>query len=122
MVIPRRDWLTAPEVAAQFNVTVQSVRLWILTGQLEGEQAMNRTWLIHESAVEQFKARRAVSSTDTRHNCDTPTAAKGGGPRNRPSVRSTQVLRVDPNKRYRIKSTGEVISGAELLNRRKNPQ
>lgn len=93
-----------------FDVTSTAVRMWISTGRLEGEQATKGTWLIHESAVEQFKARR--------HNCDTPTAARSGEPSSRPSVRS----RVDPAKRYRIKSTGEVITGAELLRRRNNPQ
>jgi hypothetical protein len=106
MAIPRRDWLTASEVAGQFGVSPQAVRMWILTGQLEGEQAPKGTWLIHESAVEQFRVRR--------HNCNTPPATRGDETSNRPSVSRS----IQPKKRYRIRSTGEIVTGVELLRRR----
>lgn len=112
MTVPRRDWLTASEVAAQFDVTPQAVRLWILTNQLEAEQALMGTWLIHESAIEQFRADRAAA-----HNCNTHCATCNGKPSIRPSV-SNGARAIDPAKRYRLKSTGEVVTGAELLGTR----
>ena len=49
------------------------------------------------------------------HDRDTPDAACNGGTSIRPSVRKS----IDPDKRYRLKSTGEVVTGAEMLKRRR---
>lgn len=48
------------------------------------------------------------------HADDTPSTTRHGEPSSRPSVRKS----IDPGKRYTIKSTGEVVTGAELLRRR----
>lgn len=101
--IPVRDWKTVSEVAAVFGVSSQAVRLWTVTGQLCGEQTLMGTWLYHDLAIKQF-----------RHNRDTQPANRRGGAHNRPSVRKP----IDPDKTYRVRSTGERITGAELLRRR----
>lgn len=51
------------------------------------------------------------------HTDDTPPSATNGGTSIRPSV-SNGARAIDPNKRYRLKSTGEVVTGADLLRRR----
>lgn len=122
MTIPRRDWLTLSEVAAQLDVTVQSVRNWILTGQLEGEQAGVRTWLVHESAVVRYIARRMATAQHraaTAHNRNTQPPITNGETSIRPSV-SNGARAIEPHKRYRLKSTGEIVTGAELLRRRES--
>lgn len=48
------------------------------------------------------------------HTSDTQSAVTDGQSSNRPSVRKP----LDPNKTYRIRSTGERVTGAELLRRR----
>jgi hypothetical protein len=48
------------------------------------------------------------------HTDDTPSAARGGEPTNASVVRR----QIDPSKRYRLKGSGEVVTGAELLRRR----
>ena len=106
MKTPRRDWLTPNEVAAMEGVQGQTVRWWILTGKLEGELAGPNTYLIHESALEQFRAER--------HNRNTQRATSGGRLSNRSAISKP----LDPNKTYRIRSTGERVTGAELLRRR----
>ena len=54
------------------------------------------------------------------HICDTPDAACNDGTSIRPSVSSNGGRALDPNKRYRLKSTGEIVTGAEMLRRREN--
>ena len=51
------------------------------------------------------------------HNCDTQPSIRNGGTSIRPSV-SNGARALDPNKRYRLKSTGEIVTGAEMLRRR----
>ena len=55
------------------------------------------------------------------HGDDTPAAVTDDGPSNRRVMgKSDGAARraIQPEKRYRVKSTGEVITGAELLRRR----
>lgn len=99
----RRDWFTAAEIAAAFGVQPLTVRRWIITGKLEGEVAHKNTYLVHASAIEKFKARR--------HTDDTPPPARQKAPTDASRMRRS----IEPDKRYRIKSTGEIVTGAELL-------
>jgi predicted site-specific integrase-resolvase len=101
----RRDWFTPNEVGEMLGVQGQTVRWWILTGKLDGELASKNTYLVHESAIADFCARR--------HGDDTPSADRGGDAGNRSPVRKP----IDPAKRYRL-PTGEVVTGAEVLRRR----
>lgn len=104
MLAELRDWRTTYEVAAMEKVRQQTVRWWIQTGKLQGVLAGPNTYLIHDSAIERFRARR--------HNRDTPSAIRGGEASSQRPVRRP----IDPAKRYRYK--GEIVTGAELLRRR----
>ena len=58
------------------------------------------------------------------HTDDTQPSVRDGETSIRPSV-SNGARAIDPNKRYRLKSTGEVVTGTDLLKRREsdgNPQ
>ncbi|GAA1203167.1 helix-turn-helix domain-containing protein [Pseudonocardia alaniniphila] len=99
-----RDWRTIAEVADIFGVTVQTVHHWIRRNHLQADQAKRGTWLVHDSAIERFIAHR--------HAANTQPSARAGKTSSRPSVR------IDPSKRYRLKGTGEIVTGAELLSRR----
>ena len=48
------------------------------------------------------------------HTTDTPRSARGGKPTDASSMRR----KIDPSKRYRLKNSGEVVTGAEILRRR----
>jgi len=101
-----RDWRTITEVADMFDVSTTTVHQWISKGLLSAERAKRSIFLVHDSAIEQFRARR--------HPANTQPAARDGKTSSRPSVRSS----IDPNKRYRLKGTDEVVTGAEVLRRR----
>lgn len=102
----KRDWYTPVEVGEMFGLQAQTVRWWILTGKLDGEQASNGRYLISALAVERFRAQR--------HAANTLPPARAGETSSRPTIRKP----IDPAKRYRVKGTDEVITGAEVLRRR----
>lgn len=76
-----------------------------MTGKLEGELAAKNTYLVHESALAEFRERR--------HAANILPPARGGELSNRPSIRRP----IDPGKRYRL-PTGEIVTGAEVVRRR----
>ena len=118
-MIPERDWFTIGEMASEVDKSYHHVYRWICAGRVRADLAGKGTYLVHRSEIDRVRDNGNQPVLDRRsavmrHNRDTQPADRRGGAHNRPSVRKP----LDPNKIYRIRSTGERVTGAELLRRR----
>lgn len=121
---PQRDWFTIREVAPQLGIPIVTFGRWVRSGLVDAEIAGKGTYLIHRSEIDALRQngnRPAGLSPNAAHRTgahddNTPCSARNGGTSIRPSVRRSIVA----SKRYRLKSTGEVVTGAELLRRRED--
>lgn len=118
-VMPHRDWFTIGEVANEVGKSYHRVYRWICAGQVRADLAGKGTYLVHRSEIDAMRANGDQPLLDRRdalrrHNRNTQPSTSVGESSNRPSVRKP----LDPNKIYRIRSTGERVTGAELLRRR----
>lgn len=121
---PYVNGMTYEEEVSQMNRRAVSsrwdpqVRHDVAMGRIE--QAIDKALSHPYCRFTQADLRRVAEMMGLRaHTDDTPSSATNGETSIRPSV-SNGARAIDPAKRYRLKSTGEVVSGAELLRRRES--
>lgn len=59
-ILPARRTYRAPEAAALFGVTGQTVRNWIRSGQIRGER-VGRLWLVDAAEVDRLFPKREAA-------------------------------------------------------------
>lgn len=58
--IDERDWMTVQEVAADLQLSAQTVRDWIKSGRLRAEKISDRTIRIPKTELERLKSEWAI--------------------------------------------------------------